>query len=109
MPPELVALGDQLELAAGRAVGGRRARRQSILNAAASLMIAVPFAVAVASADLPRTTLDTVAAGPKEPPARAGYHPDAAQIPSDARIAYMRNGRTPDLLILPTTLRPALR
>ena len=111
MSPDLIALGDQLEAAAFRALGRRRARRQSIMNAAASLMVAVPFALAIASADLPRTTLDTFtdAAPAKSQPARAGYHQDAAQMTPDDRIAYLRNGRTPELLILPTTLRPALR
>ena len=73
-------------------------------------MIAVPFALAIASADLPQTTLDTfVDSTPATQPSRAGYHADAAQMTPDDRIAYLRNGRTPELLILPTTLRPALR
>jgi hypothetical protein len=110
MPPDLIALGDQLEAAAARALGRRRARRQSILNAAASIMVAVPFALAIASADLPRTPLDTFAdAAPASQPARAGYHPDAVNMTPDDRIADLRTGRTPELLILPTTLRPALR
>jgi hypothetical protein len=110
MPPDLVALGDQLEAAAARALGRRRARRQTFLNAAASVMVAVPFGLAIASADLPRTTLDTFTdSAPVSQPARAGYHADAAQMTPDDRIAYLRNGRTPELLILPTTLRPALR
>ena len=110
MSPDLIALGDQLEAAARRAIGRRRTRRQSILNAAASLMVAVPFALALASADIPRTALDTfVDSTPVVQPARAGYHPDAVQMDPEARIASLRNGRTPEILILPTTLRPALR
>ena len=111
MPPDLIALGDQLEAAAARALGRRFARRQSVLNVVASLVIAVPFALAIASADLPNTALDTFkdATPVVAQPARTGYPSDAAHIPADARVAYLRNGRTPELLILPTTLRPALR
>ena len=110
MPADLIALGDQLESAAARALGRRRARRQSILNAAASVMVAVPFGFAIASADLPRTTLDTFTDNvPIVQPARSGYDAEAIQFPPDERIVYLRKGRTPDLLILPTTLRPALR
>ena len=110
MPADLIALGDELEAAAARVLGRRRARRQSVLNAVTSIMVAVPFAFAIASADLPGTTLDTVVdTAPSPLPARSGYHPDAVQFPPDARIAVLRRGPTPELLILPTTLRPALR
>ena len=111
MAPDLIALGDQLESAARRAVGNRRTRRQSVLNAGASLLVAIPFMFAIASADLPQTTLDTVVDA--EPvtyvPASKGYRPDAVQFPPEERIKDLRTGRTPDLLVLPTTLRPALR
>lgn len=111
MAPDLVALGDQLEMAAFRALGHRRTRRQTVLNAAASVMVAIPFVFAIASADLPRTTLDSVV--DSEPvtfiPASKGYRPDSVQFPPEERIKDLRRGRTPDLLILPTTLRPALR
>jgi hypothetical protein len=111
MPPELIALGDELEAAVARALGRRVMRRQSVLNAVASLVIAVPFALAIISADLPNTALDTFkdATPAFAQPARTGYQSDAAKMPADARVAYLRDGRTPELLILPTTLRPALR
>jgi hypothetical protein len=109
MSADLVALGDQLEAAAARALGRRRARRQSILNAAASILVAVPFGFAIASANLPQTLDTIVDTAPTVQPARSGYHAEAVQFPPDERIAYLRKGRTPDLLILPTTLRPALR
>ncbi len=48
MAPDLTALGDQLEAAARRDVGRRRARRQAFLNAAASLVVAIPLAVTLA-------------------------------------------------------------
>jgi hypothetical protein len=43
LPPELIVLGDQLEFAARRAVGHRRTRRQMVLNAVASIAVAVPL------------------------------------------------------------------
>ena len=48
MAPDLAALGDQLEAAVDRDVRRRRARRQMVLNAAASMAIAVPVAISVA-------------------------------------------------------------
>ena len=52
MAPDLAVLGDQLEAAAQRDVRRRRARRQAFLNAAASLVIAIPIAVSIATADV---------------------------------------------------------
>lgn len=52
MAPDLAALGEQLEAAVHRDVRRRRARRQMVLNAAASIAIAVPLAVSVAFGDL---------------------------------------------------------
>ena len=114
MSPDLIALGDELEAAVARILGRRRARRQSVLNAVASLLIAVPFVFAVATADLSRTAAVTGGSiGDAAPtrlgvPATMGYSPHVSHIP-DERIAYLREARTPDLLILPTILRPALR
>jgi hypothetical protein len=53
LPPDLVALGDQLESAAARRHGNRRAHRQLALNLAASVAIAVPL-VASLGADISR-------------------------------------------------------
>ncbi len=60
LPPELVQLGDRLESAAARALGRRRTRRALVLNAMASLVIAVP---------LVGSLLGTVAAPAVTPPA----------------------------------------
>ena len=54
MSPDLAALGEQLEAAAKRDVRRRRARRQVFLNAAASLLIAVPLTVSLALGQLNR-------------------------------------------------------
>ena len=52
MAPDLAMLGDQLEAAAQRDMRRRRARRQMVLNAAASLIVAIPLAISIATADL---------------------------------------------------------
>ena len=52
MAPDLAALGDQLEAAAQRDMRRRRARRQLFLNAAASMLIAIPVAISIATADV---------------------------------------------------------
>ena len=48
MAPDLALLGDQLEAAVHRDVRRSRARRQAFLNAAASLVVAIPLAVTIA-------------------------------------------------------------
>jgi hypothetical protein len=62
MTPDLAVLGDQLQAAVESDVRRRRARRQLFLNAAASLIVAIPLAVSFATADL----------GPTEPVGAAG-------------------------------------
>jgi len=51
LPEDLERLGLYLEAAAGMAVR-RRARRQALMNFAGAVTLAVPFALAVAAADL---------------------------------------------------------
>ena len=51
LPEDLERLGLYLEAAAGMAVR-RRARRQAFMNFAGAVALAVPFALAVAAADL---------------------------------------------------------
>jgi len=51
LPEDLERLGLYLEAAAGMAVR-RRARRQAFMNFAGAVTLAVPFALAVAAADL---------------------------------------------------------
>ncbi len=48
MAPDLAALGDQLQAAVESDVRRRRARRQAFLNAAASLVVAIPLAITIA-------------------------------------------------------------
>ena len=52
MTQDLAVLGDQLEAAVHRDVRRRRARRQMVLNAAASLIVAVPLALSIAFASV---------------------------------------------------------
>ena len=63
MAPDLAALGDQLQLAVDRDVRRRRARRQMVLNAAASLIIVIPLAISIATADLGQEESPIGAAG----------------------------------------------
>lgn len=67
MSPDLLALGDQIEAAAAKAVVRRRARRTAFLNGVATVAVALPITFTVASADLspsPRPGVGTTAAGP---------------------------------------------
>jgi hypothetical protein len=51
LPDDLARLGLYLEAAASQAVR-RRARRQALMNSVGAVVLAVPFALAVAAADL---------------------------------------------------------
>jgi len=51
LPDDLARLGLYLEVAAADAVR-RRARRQNVMNFVGAVVLAVPFAIAVAAADL---------------------------------------------------------
>ncbi|MEA2135769.1 MAG: hypothetical protein QOC68_3678 [Solirubrobacteraceae bacterium] len=51
LPDDLARLGLYLEAAARQSVR-RRARRQALMNAVGAVVLAVPFALAVAAADL---------------------------------------------------------
>ena len=115
MPPELVALGDQLEAAASRALARRRTRRQLVLNAAESLIVAVPLTVSVATSQLTATSAPATTATPTPtvviaPAAADDNYPDNTVddfLPRDLR--RMRLKPQSELLILPASLRPALR
>jgi len=67
LPPELIVLGDQLEVAAARAVGQRPTRRQLVLNGLPSLAIAVPLAVALGSSVPPPSRAVAPVVGPGAP------------------------------------------
>jgi hypothetical protein len=106
LPPELVALGDQLETAAGRALGRRRARRQLVLNAMASVAVAMPLVVSFAT---------HAVNAPVTPPAVAPDLPAQVEVVRAAddfpprllrRLEQSSNG---DVLYLPIDLRRALR
>jgi hypothetical protein len=62
MSPDLALLGDQLEAAVHRDQR-RRARRQLFLNAAASLAVAIPLAIGIATSELGATGQEIGAAG----------------------------------------------
>jgi hypothetical protein len=107
-----VALGDQLELAAARALARRRSRRQAVMNAAATLVVAVPLAITLATGQL--TTGPVPTSSLSEPvPTADGFVPgERTTVPDDMiprDLRRMRRGAPPALLRLPTSLRPALR
>ena len=111
LPPELIALGDALEAAAMRALARRRQRRQMVLNAAASIAVALPLAISVATASFDRevvTPTPTPSAGAKATidhprPTSAGPRFPGVNLPREQ--VRLR----PELVNLPSTLRPALR
>jgi hypothetical protein len=101
LPPELIVLGDQLELAARRALGNRRTRRHMVLNAFTSIAIAVPL---VAGA------LGTVTAAPVQPiiaPNSPSYGAKADDVPP--RLLNRVGHPNDDALYEAGTLRRALR
>ena len=112
MPPELVALGDQLEAAAARALARRRTRRQLVLNAAASLVVVVPLTITLVTSQV--TTVSQVpTAAPTFAPAAAKTTTlgDDPRVGDDSLSRDLRRTRlTPssELLASPT-LRPAPR
>jgi hypothetical protein len=107
LPPELVALGDQLETAASRALGRRRARRQLALNAMASMAIAMPIVVSLAGTALNAPTVPPSTA-PSDLPAQIEVVRAADDFPPRLlrRLEVSTNG---DVLYLPIDLRRALR
>jgi hypothetical protein len=105
LPPELIALGDHLETAARRAVGARRTRRQMVLNAITSMVIAIPLvATAVDAATTPAAT-------PVVAPAASNASPSLGRKADDIPPRLLARGSNPneDVLVEPTTLRRALR
>jgi hypothetical protein len=117
LPPELVELGNQLEAAAARALARRRVRRQQALNAIASLVVAVPLVISIATNQIsdgaapvapsptPTSTARPAPAGPAASPRPTSVRDD--MLPRD--LTRMRVAPNSELLILPTSLRPALR
>jgi hypothetical protein len=113
MPPELVVLGDQLEAAVARAIARRRARRLTFLNAITSLLIAIPLAIAVARVELSRPQADMPAVRPAAlhatRPAPPPRRPADPHNPDQFSARFRRDLAHTELLVLPTSLRPALR
>lgn len=111
LPPELLELGDRLERAASRALTRRRVRRQLVLNAAASLAIALPVSVGLAGSTLVERGADPV---PSPDPLVEALTAkgEFTSIPNDFLPRDWRRKRqspNAELLVLPSSLRPALR
>jgi hypothetical protein len=108
LPPDLLDLGDRLERAAAAALARRRVRRQQVLNAVASVLVAVPLALSLGT-----TTFSTE---PPAPPAQVQAPASGAAArpaaPEDVLPRGLRNQQpapNSELLVLPSSLRPALR
>lgn len=106
LPPELIELGDHLELAARRSIGRRPTRRQQFFNAATGLLVALPLVPAVLGAAVPPT--------PDPAPAPVVQKTDrgfAAAKADDFPPRVLRGPDNPDEAALaePSTLRRALR
>ena len=102
LPPELLALGDHLETATRRALGRKHVRRQLVLNAVASVAVALPLAIAtVQAAQAPATPVTRVLPAP----------PSFGHKGFDSPPRLLRRVSRPndDVLYDATTLRRALR
>ena len=110
LPEDLDRLGVYLEAAASHAVR-RRARRQALMNAVGAIVLAVPFALAVAAADLSPgdgfTRPPAVVTLALEPPTNAFMvrHIPDEPLPPPSKEACLdaHDCRAP----LPPTLQPA--
>ncbi len=102
LPPELLTLGDHLEIATRRQFGRRRARRQMVLNALASLAVAVPIVAATIQAPAVTAPTAGVPALPKPSFGHKGYD-------SPPRLLRRVGHPNDDVLYDDTTLRRALR
>ncbi len=102
LPPELLTLGDHLESATRRQLGQRRARRQMVLNALASAVVAVPLVA---------TTVATTRAPVAAPAAVVSSPPSFGHKGFDSPPRLLRGYERPndDVLYDDTTLRRALR
>lgn len=103
LPPELLVLGDHLESATRRQLGRRHAKRQMVLNAIASLAVAIPLvAAAVQSSEAPVPP----PAAPAAPAAPSFGHKGYDSPP---RLLRRSTRTTDDVLYNDSTLRRALR
>jgi hypothetical protein len=116
MSPDLVAIGDQLEDAARRVLARRRARRQTVLNAAATFIIALPIALAAATADLDRAEPAGVGASTARPVLQwtpeyrvAGSHLPRRGPRIIATVRCPERSECPAPLPVPPTLKRASR
>jgi hypothetical protein len=102
LPPELIVLGDHLELATRRQLNRRHVRRQMVLNALASAAIALPvLATTLQSSHAPVAPATVVA--PNRP--AFGHKGDDSPPRLLRRVGHPMD----DVLYDDTTLRRALR
>lgn len=106
LPPELVELGDHLELAARQSIGRRPTRRQQFFNAVTSLLVALPLVPAVLGGMQPPTS--SAAPAPVAQQSERGF---AGARADDFPPRALRGPDSPGEAALaePSTLRRALR
>ncbi len=106
LPPELLELGDHLELAARRSIGRRPTRRQQFFNAATGLLVALPLVPTVLGGVLPAAA--PTAPAPIVQESQRGF---AGATKDDFPPRTLRGPANPDEAALaePSTLRRALR
>ena len=104
LPDDLARLGSYLEVAAGETLR-RRQRRQAMTNFVGAVMLAVPFALAVAAADL--------APGGRPVPQPAGAtlvrHPDPRHRLHGSPCPATDQGTLLRCSNLPAPLQPTLK
>jgi hypothetical protein len=102
LPPELVLLGDQLEVAARHAIGRRRTRRHMILNVITALAVTLPLVVGALE-----TAGNVVVPAPAPVADWPAYGLKADDVPP--RFLHRANRPSEDALSEDGTLRRALR
>jgi hypothetical protein len=111
LPPELVALGDELERDVRHRVT-RPVRRQLALGVMAMFVITVPMAVSVTSAELARpvSALETAPAPTSDAAlVLQGRRPIDDVLPRSLRRSDAGAPTVSEFLVEPSPLRPALR
>jgi hypothetical protein len=112
LPPELVALGDELERDVRHRVT-RPVRRQLALGVMAMFVITVPMAISVTSAELSRPVSELETAQPASSTTSSlflkGRRPIDDVLPRSMRRGVAGEPTVSEFLVEPSPLRPALR
>jgi hypothetical protein len=102
LPPDLDVLGDRLEQAAARALLRRRVRRRQVVNALASLAIAVPLTASMLTSNFAREPVASRAAP-------AAFEPRSVNMRDEIPLPRASRPRPQPTPVLPQSLRPGMR